>query len=605
MSAEEERCTALLKNVFKKETFRTHQLPIVLDVAAGRDVFVQMPTGGGKSLCYQLPALLSATGVTIVVSPLLALIQNQLLALEALGIAAASLNSTTPASKRAALMTQLRSEAPSIRLLYVTAEMMATEGFFALVGQMLRRGTCTRIVIDEAHCICEWGDDFRPDYRRLRRYKAAYAALQICAFTASATKEVVRDVVEELGIATTAVLHTTSFCRRNIRYCVRMKQHEDDADAVIQTIADAQKAAKSRVIIGIVYCHARSDCERIAAAINAAFSPDNRSVHENESIAVAYHAGLAVEARERIQRAWLDGCGPSLVVATVSFGMGIDNPHVRLVVHFCLPKSFEAYYQETGRAGRDGASATAVLLYHEADAARLRFLVEREIAAVEAANSSTASAACAPTAASWKRAVRSKQRSFDALLEFCHEATQPHSRVCLRRLICGYFGERVPPEQSATLCEKSCSNCDRSLRVSSSSPPPPLLHSASFFSSAIGAGGFSRASQLLSAAAKTAATNKRGLPMDARETEFTASVQKTFRVHEPQSAARCVGLTNDFRERCIDKIVAKFPDRCTQSVLRTEHFILDASSSIVFYKAKMAAYLKGIVYSQEACNCTS
>lgn len=428
-----ERAKLLLREVFRKESFREPQSAVISDVLSGRDVLVLLPTGSGKSLCYQLPAVHSATGVTVVVSPLLALIENQIQALVKLGIAASSLNSNTPAATKRALLADLEGADPKCRLLFVTAEMMATEAMFSLIQRALRRGTMRRLIVDEAHCISEWGHGFRPDYRRLGRYKQAFPTLQICAFTATATKVVKVDIQRQLCLSSPAV-HESSFNRANIRYRVISKFTEFSHDDCTVLLSEVRRLADRGWCCGIIYCHSRADCDRIAEKINAESCLPK---------AAAYHAGIATSKRTQFQSEWLSG-RIQVIVATISFGMGVDHPNVRFVLHHTISRSLEAFYQESGRAGRDGSNSVSILLVCPDDQRKVVFLLRSD------AEKSPAEG----------KALEKSMHSFEALVDYCS------GKVCRRAALCGYFGERLGEDA----CAGTCDVCERGGRKRSYDP---------------------------------------------------------------------------------------------------------------------------------------
>ena len=332
-----EQLDTLLKEQFGHDAFRPMQRQIVEDVLAGRDVLVIMPTGGGKSLCYQLPAL-ARDGTTLVISPLIALMQDQVSALEANGIRATFLNSTL--SQRECF----------------DREQAAAQGAYALIYMAI-----SHIAIDEAHCISEWGHDFRPEYRMLGRlremFDGRFAQTPIIALTATATPRVADDIVEQLGLRDVRRYHG-GFERTNLHYEVRPKQKMAE-----QIIAYLQQHPLHE---GIIYCHSRAGCERLAERLRG-----------HGIAALPYHAGLDSATRAKHQHEFIYG-QTRVVVATIAFGMGVDKPDVRFVFHADLPRHIEGYYQETGRAGRDGLPADCVLYFSAGDRSKLeRFIAEK------------------------------------------------------------------------------------------------------------------------------------------------------------------------------------------------------------------------------------
>ena len=325
----------LLKTRFGYDEFRPLQAEIIETVLGGRDALVLMPTGGGKSLCYQLPAL-CLEGLTLVVSPLIALMKDQVDALRANGVAAAFINSTVPAREVRDIYMEARTD--RLKILYIAPERLAVPGFSEFLGSV----RISLIAIDEAHCISEWGHDFRPDYRNLYLLRDRFPDTPVMALTATATAQVQDDIAEQLSI-TQARRFVASFDRQNLTYIVRPKRQA--FDRLIELLR--QHPGES----AIVYCLSRRNAEDLAAALT------------KEGIqALPYHAGLGPSVRRATQERFIHDEVP-VVTATIAFGMGIDKPDVRLIVHYHLPKTLEGYYQETGRAGRDGLPSTCVLFY--------------------------------------------------------------------------------------------------------------------------------------------------------------------------------------------------------------------------------------------------
>jgi ATP-dependent DNA helicase RecQ len=341
---------AQLRATFGYTTFRPLQDEIIQAILAGRDVFVLMPTGGGKSLCYQLPALLR-DGLTVVVSPLIALMKDQVDGLRTLGVAATFINSSLDGPELA--RRQAAVARGEVKLLYVAPERLMTPGFLRLLGMT----QVTFVAIDEAHCISEWGHDFRPEYRELKRLRSTFPGVPLGAFTATATSRVQADIVSQLGLQRAASFRG-SFNRPNLYYAVRPKRNAyGQLASYLRAHSDAS---------GIIYCLSRDSTETLAAKLRA-----------DGYEAVAYHAGLESNERQRRQDAFVKD-DARIVVATIAFGMGIDKPDVRFVIHYDLPKNLEGYYQETGRAGRDGEPSDCLLFYSAGDAVRLRHFIEEK-----------------------------------------------------------------------------------------------------------------------------------------------------------------------------------------------------------------------------------
>jgi ATP-dependent DNA helicase RecQ len=334
---------SILKDFFGFDSFRGLQESIIHDVLSGQDVLVLMPTGGGKSLCYQIPALLRP-GVAIIVSPLIALMEDQVAALKLQGIQAAYYNSSLNTQDSKAVLTQLHQN--KLDLLYIAPERLLTPNFL----DRLNECDIALFAIDEAHCISQWGHDFRPEYADLGRLKTQFPQIPIIALTATADKQTRQDIVVKLNYQPQKYL--ASFNRPNIHYKVTPKTNP------LKQLNDFLQQQPEQS--GIIYCGTRNAVELLTTKLQALGYK-----------ARAYHAGLFHKERREVQHLFrydrID-----IVVATTAFGMGIDKPNVRFVVHYDLPKNIEGYYQETGRAGRDGLKASALLFYDPADSARLR-----------------------------------------------------------------------------------------------------------------------------------------------------------------------------------------------------------------------------------------
>jgi ATP-dependent DNA helicase RecQ len=349
------RIAATLRSTFGYDSFRPLQEEIVRAILGGRDVFVLMPTGGGKSLCYQLPALL-LDGLAVVVSPLISLMKDQVDKLQAMGVAATFINSSLdPAEIGRRQGAVARGD---VKLLYVAPERLMLPGFL----QLLAAAEVAFFAIDEAHCISEWGHDFRPEYRELRRLRERFPATPLAAFTATATRRVQADIVAQLEMEQ-ALTFRGSFNRPNLYYEVLPKH------AAYEHLAGYLRGHPDPS--GIVYCQSRAGTEALAARLAA----DGFS-------ATAYHAGLEGDERRRRQEAFSRD-DVRIVVATIAFGMGIDKPDVRFVVHFDLPKNLEGYYQESGRAGRDGEPSDCLLFYSYGDAAKHEHFIRQKPSAAE------------------------------------------------------------------------------------------------------------------------------------------------------------------------------------------------------------------------------
>jgi ATP-dependent DNA helicase RecQ len=345
-----------LKQRFGFDSFRPGQEAIVHDILRGRDVLAIMPTGGGKSLCFQLPALLRP-GVCIVVSPLIALMQDQVRLLQDNGIEATFINSSLDRMEIARRFARL--ERGELKLLYVAPERLLQAEF---EGEVLPRLQATQgissLVVDEAHCVSEWGHDFRPEYRQLHRLRARFADVPIAAFTATATERVRQDIVRQLALREPSI-HVASFNRPNLYYGVRAKTKA--AYTEVLGLARGSNGA------GIVYCLSRKRVDELAERL------------QSDGIrALPYHAGLEADIRRDNQEAFIRD-NAQVMVATIAFGMGINKPDVRWVVHYDLPKSLEGYYQESGRAGRDGEPARCILYFGAGDIRTAELIISQKV----------------------------------------------------------------------------------------------------------------------------------------------------------------------------------------------------------------------------------
>jgi ATP-dependent DNA helicase RecQ len=385
-----------LQGVFGYSSFRPHQQVIIEELISGQNAFVLMPTGGGKSLCYQIPAL-HREGVAIVVSPLISLMKDQVDALRANGVAAAFYNSALVSAEARRVLAQLHEH--TLDLLYVSPERLMSADFMARLADV----DIALFAIDEAHCVSQWGHDFRPEYQQLGALRQLFPAIPLVALTATADTQTREDIVRVLALDE-AACHITGFDRPNIRYTV-LEKHKP-FDQLLRFLEPRAGQA------GIVYALSRKRVEEVAGKLQA------KGVR-----AAAYHAGLSPDIREDVQEDFLRD-DLDVVVATVAFGMGIDKPNVRFVVHYDLPKHIEGYYQETGRAGRDGLASEALLLFGAQDVGTARRLIENNENPEQ------------------KRIEVHKLNAMVGLAE---------SSTCRRRVLLGYFGERL---------EQNCGNCD-------------------------------------------------------------------------------------------------------------------------------------------------
>jgi len=400
MEPDSARLLALLKQYFGFASFRPLQEEIIRAALAGQDVFALLPTGGGKSLCFQLPALVRP-GLTVVISPLIALMKDQVDALTESGVPATFLNSSLAAGESRPRLRGLHNG--EYRLLYVAPERLMLSGFL----DDLERWNVNLIAIDEAHCISEWGHDFRPEYRQIASLRARFAKAPFMALTATATERVRTDIVQQLSLRDPR-LFVASFNRPNLTYRVEPK-----SGAYEQTLGFIRARPRES---GIVYCQSRKTAESVAQKLN-----------EDGIPARPYHAGLASEERARNQELFLRD-ETRVVCATIAFGMGINKPNVRFVIHYDLPKNVEGYYQETGRAGRDGLPGECLLLFSAGDVVKQKGFIEE------------------------KTDPREQRIAREQLQQIVHYAEMSE---CRRASLLDYFGEEYP--------ETNCGGCDNCL----------------------------------------------------------------------------------------------------------------------------------------------
>jgi RecQ family ATP-dependent DNA helicase len=411
-----------LTRLFGKQSFRGCQEEIINAAIEGNDILVILPTGHGKSLTYQLPAVAVGHGCTLVISPLLSLMYNQVVALQQMGVNAITLNGDTSMATRRRIWTDLECGHPQIRLLYVSPELCATDSFRGVIDRLIQHNELNRIVIDEAHCCVEWGHSFRKSYAQLGYFKDKYRHIPISAITATAPDQSKAEIIRILKLPNQPKLKTftASVNRPNLHYEVRFMHGEEVIKDIVSFLTTYKKRLRklgSKTFgAGIVYCRRRYTTQALAHILQA-----------HGIGAQAFHAQLSSKEKSTIMQKWIDNEPDfQVIVATIAFGMGVDKPDVRFVLHYDLPSNIESYYQGSGRAGRDNKSARCILYYSREDSVMLKEL----------------------------RKDTSSPLGLEKLLQYCESSNR-----CRHLIIAEYFENGVPVEPDERWCNYACDYC--------------------------------------------------------------------------------------------------------------------------------------------------
>ncbi|KAF4757402.1 hypothetical protein FOZ63_029617 [Perkinsus olseni] len=453
-----EHLKAVAKAVFGFDALKQEQVEVMQALMKNhKDVFYAFPTGGGKSLCYQLPALASSRpGFALIVSPLIALMQDQLHKLrEVLSSSlndhpqnrfgpssCAVLNSSISPAEREVLLQDLQLETPATRIVYITPEQISSEAFKLILGKVAANKTLLYAAIDEAHCISQWGHDFRPAYRRLRIFRDLCPGVPLLACTATSTPKVRDDVIDSLRMNDPKIV-SMSFDRPNLAYSIVFKGDDDDGmDKIVHVVREAQVDGPDST--GLVYCFRRADCEKVASRLQGAGIK-----------AGAYHAGMPDKQRAKIQNDWLKGGpqAPRVLCATIAFGMGVDKANVRFVIHMTLSKTIEGYYQESGRAGRDGKPAKCVLLYSNNDAGLLRWFIGKKFEDIRKKKKEKAEEWKGWNPRQLEEQERRELEAFDLFTTYATKAS------CRREFLLGHFGEKLASRRGPSRKQQCCDYC--------------------------------------------------------------------------------------------------------------------------------------------------